>query len=1039
MTYWRLIFRNFTQFRNRYLAVVSGMVISTAVLTGALMVGDSVNYSLSQHVFTRLGKSQYALETNDRYFTTQLANNLSAQLQEVIVPMLSTQGIAINPDQSLRINQVQLYGIDERFSKLWEKKGRTPGKDEVAISRNVANKLAVTIGDELLLKLAKEGTAPSSAPFAATRSYAYAQRFKIIDIYEEEQGGGFNLKANQADPYNLFVQSSQLQRNLELRDRTNILLVPEGSPGVNETLLDSLIAESWNLLDVGMHTRADVKSGTVELSTDRIFFDTTSSNAIRKALPLSTGFLTYLANAIATHPTNTQPNHETPYSFVTATDAEFPGGKLQGDEIVVNQWLADDLNVKKGDSLFLNYYLVGPLKSLKEGNHAFVVKEVIPMDDPLCDSDLMPDFPGLSSAGNCRDWETGTPIDLKKIRDKDENYWKEYRGTPKAFISLETGIALWSNKFGRLTSIRYQGDQTEKILSSLSPENFQLRFQPVRQQGMEAASHATDFGGLFLGLSFFVILSGLLLSVMIFSLQIQSRTKEIGLFSSLGFSRGKIFRFLLMETLLLALISAIIGSLVGTAYNYAILWALSSFWQDAVRTSSLTMLIKPSTLLIGMTSGAILSIIFLFFTIRKFLKQPLNLLLRSSLSFKLRKGKVGKTRVTGLNSLIWLNMTQNKRRLIGTILLLTLGTFTIVITAANRRTLFGNDTSRTSGTGGFLLWAESTIPIQDNLQTMQRRVQAGLPDEVGTWKGITILQPVKVVGDDASCLNLNRIQQPSLVGINARYLDSVGAFSFENLDPLSIQQHPWRTLMNPLSLEVIPGFADQTVIQWGLQMKMGDTLVYQDEYGRPLKVKLMGGLNNSIFQGNLLISDSLLNLHFPSASGGTLLLIDAPPNRSELLDSVLSSTFEDHGMVVTTTAERLALFNSVQNTYLMIFLILGGLGVLIGTIGFGFFLMRTIQERSFELALYQALGFPRRRIFAILFFEHFWIFSTGILLGIVLALLAALPSLLAHSVQVPWTFMGIILVGIWVSGILWIYIPLKSTLKKAVIPILRKE
>jgi hypothetical protein len=67
----------------------------------------------------------------------------------------------------------------------------------------------------------------------------------------------------------------------------------------------------------------------------------------------------------------------------------------------------------------------------------------------------MPLFPGLADAGSCYDWETGIPIDLEKIRPKDEQYWNDFRGTPKALISMQQGITLWGNAFGNYTSIRF--------------------------------------------------------------------------------------------------------------------------------------------------------------------------------------------------------------------------------------------------------------------------------------------------------------------------------------------------------------------------------------------------------------------------------------------------------------------------------------------------------------------------------------------------------------------------------------------------------
>ena len=122
----------------------------------------------------------------------------------------------------------------------------------------------------------------------------------------------------------------------------------------------------------------------------------------------------------------------------------------------------------------------------------------------------MPVIPGLSDAGNCRDWKTGVPVDLKKIRPKDEDYWKAHKGTPKAFVSLETAQKLWGNRFGQSTAIRIKGLQKasfeQSLLAGLLPAQVGFEVRNVKTDGLAAARFGgTDFGGLFIGLSFFVL------------------------------------------------------------------------------------------------------------------------------------------------------------------------------------------------------------------------------------------------------------------------------------------------------------------------------------------------------------------------------------------------------------------------------------------------------------------------------------------------------------------------------------------------------
>ena len=74
----------------------------------------------------------------------------------------------------------------------------------------------------------------------------------------------------------------------------------------------------------------------------------------------------------------------------------------------------------------------------------------------------MPDFPGISDARSCSDWDPGLPINLHRIRDKDEGYWQNYRGSPKAFVTLAAGQAMWANIYGNLTAVRFPAESTAK-------------------------------------------------------------------------------------------------------------------------------------------------------------------------------------------------------------------------------------------------------------------------------------------------------------------------------------------------------------------------------------------------------------------------------------------------------------------------------------------------------------------------------------------------------------------------------------------------
>ena len=190
----------------------------------------------------------------------------------------------------------------------------------------------------------------------------------------------------------------------------------------------------------------------------------------------------------------------------------------------------------------------------------FRVACIIPMEGIAADRDLVPDYPGITESESFSDWDPPFPIDLQRVRPQDEDYWKKYRTTPKAFIPLYVGQKLWQSRFGKLTSLRvspYAGHTfaemqpvfERSLHEALDPAHGGFAILPVRAQGMDASRGATDFGEYFLYFSFFLVVSALMLTALFFKLGIEQRLREIGVLQAVGFPASKIRTLFLAEGL----------------------------------------------------------------------------------------------------------------------------------------------------------------------------------------------------------------------------------------------------------------------------------------------------------------------------------------------------------------------------------------------------------------------------------------------------------------------------------------------------------
>lgn len=1082
MTSWKLVMRSLLYHWKTHIGVLLGSAITSAVILGALVVGDSVKFSLKNMALSRLGKVQLAIDSKTRYFRTELMTDLKSDLGEPITSALLLHGIAINTENSLRANNVQVFGIEKNF---WNFRiGNTNSfnteldENHAIINERLAKKIGVKINDEILLRVEKTGIIPLDAPMSLDTDFSSSFRLIIKSVTPENDIGSFSFQVSQIAPFNVFVSLDLLGKKVDLFGKSNVLLIGNKYevPSAN-----NLIKKHWKLADVDLEVYEIPEQNVIELHTGRIFLDPIVANIALTNSKSAYGVLTYFVNEIKFG------NKTTPYSIVSAIDPKYVDN-IKDNEIIINEWLANDLSAKPGDIIELKYFVFGDNRKLEEKTNKFHVRKISEMKGIYADKTLMPNFPGLADSENCRDWKPGIPIDLNKIRKKDEEYWDLYRGTPKAIIALKKGQELWGNRFGNLTAIRYPLQNNSKttielaIRQNLDPSSFGLFFQPIRETILSTSNPSTDFGQLFLSLSFFLIFAASLLTALLFVFNIQKRSEEIGTLLALGFSSKQVRKLIILEGVILAILGSILGIGIGIYYTKMVLYTLSTIWRGAIGTSSIKYYASPITLLIGALSGIIISLLAMRLIIRKqtklsarelltydyssiFLssykprlilfigllliiialaiivfnfsvKIDKNLFLLSSgfllfgffaINFYLLSilSKLPK-RLT-LRSVSISNSSRRLGRSIAIIIMLSFGIFLVIAIGANRQSPLKDAEQRSSGTGGFALYGESTLPILKNI-----RENSELSNDI--LKNTSFVFFRVFDGDDASCLNLNRIQKPRLLGVNPEELDNRKAFTFTK----SLSNKNF-LILNESMEDVVNAIGDDSTVTWGLRMSIGDTLPYTDERGNTFYIRVVGTIANSILQGSFIISEREFIRRFPSISGYRVFLVDTPFDNRQELSKALAYYYEDFGIEIIKATERLAEFNVVFDTYLSIFQMLGGLAIIIGSLGLGVVVMRNVMERRNELAILRAIGFTRRTIQWFVINEHWFLLSLGLANGVISGIVSVLPVLKTPGTNIPYRSLILTILLIFFSGILWIYLATKSALKGSLLPALRNE
>lgn len=1140
MTTLQLVQRNLAYYWRTNLAVVLGVAIAVAVLSGALLVGDSVRASLRDLFLQRLGNTTHVVAASG-FFRAQLASDIQSQPEftnngfKNACPLIALEGAVSHEATKGRGSGIRVYGVDDRFWTFHRRDVAASNDSEVFLSESLARELGANTGDSVLIRVQKFSEIPIESLHSKKEDLGSTMRLQVRQILDARALGEFSIQPQQTEVRAVFVSLKALQKSLEQENKANLILVSESQTGStssqSEQALAQILKGQATIEDLGIKLRVleDQKSLSLEHES-RLITDSLAKAASETASSLSLRTIpifSYLANTLRVS------DRSIPYSLVTAIrdgNRELPlttvdalpfeeinkSSRDSRAPIILNEWAARELAARQGDVISMEYYLWHEGGRLETRKAEFQLVSIVPIAGFAADRNLVPEYPGITGSENLADWDPPFPVDLKQIRKRDEDYWDHYGTTPKAFIPLTTAQQLWQSRFGNFTSLRLipqdtqstatvLADYQQRLKSALDPIAMGLQVIPVREQGLEASRGATDFGEYFLYFSFFLVISALLLTALFFKLGVEQRVREIGVLQAMGFPAARVRRIFLSEGIILAVLGSILGLAAALAYGQLIMVGLRTWWVDAVGTTQLTLHVTPLSLFLGALGGIIAALICVVLTLRKLGKQSTRSLLAGQVDQPDKERSRTKPKNSHPNRRLWIGITLSALAIIllliaalkligqtvgffggGVLLLVGLLTlqsawlhrteakpfhgtgwwplsrlgfrnasfrpgrsvlcialiasaaFIIVAVDAFRHSEGAAALDRKSGTGGFPLLAESLLPIVHDPNSEEGRATLNLTREASSpLNGIKFERFRVRPGDDASCLNLYQPRNPKIIAPQDSFLES-NRFSFSNSIATSEEEKSnfWLLLKRSFADGAVPFIADANSATYVLHLKPGEDLVLPSGE----RLRLVGTLANSVLQSELIISEANFLQLFPEEEGYRLFLIDSPePEQSTTIAAALEGRLADFGIDVVSTNERLANFHRVENTYLSTFQMLGGLGLLLGTLGMAAVLLRNVLERRRELALLRAVGYNSGHLSLMVIAENIFLVTCGLLTGVVCALMAIGPVFFERGGSGPSVSLGFLLLSVLVSGLIVSILATWATLKSPLLPALRAE
>lgn len=1210
MTVPRLLLRNLLFHWRGNLAILLGVAVGGAVLTGALLVGDSLRGSLRQLAEQQRGWVEYAL-TAGRFFREELAAKLRGTHSAPAI-LLQASVVQLTADQPAgpRVRKVVLLGVDERFWEVAEpvragepgragvgEPGRVstgrkppdtvggmsrsywkpaefvpPAERSVVLGSALARDLGAKVGDRILFSLEKVSTAPRESLLGRKDEKDVLLNLSLLVaavLPDDSFGSRFTLSPGPPTPRNAFVPLTILQEEVRNQARhlperpVNALLVAGGSrERLQADLLQHMTLEDYGLkLEVPRRRFGVPAPKYLSLESPQMFLPDFVGRAVQRSGLTAAPTLVYLVNNLSSQKQHlaalaaalAPPGPEltrwlmlthgpvlAPYCVVAAleTEREPPLGpftpkekeKLGDDEILVVEWENSPLaGVKPGERLTLTYFSPEEETGFRELTARFRLASHLPLRGPARDTWLTPQFPGITDRLTIDTWDPPFPFDRTRVREPDEQFWREHRTTPKAYITLAAGEKLWASRFGKRTSFRIIGpggndrSPTEadrdtlakQLLTHLRPEESGLIFDDVRGNRLLASTGSQDFGLLFLGFSCFLIISALLLVGLLFRLNIDRRGSEIGLLLAVGWPLRQVRRLLLLEGFLLALLGAAGGCALALFYADLLLGYLALRWPGGLEQSFLRLEVTATSLAIGYLSAVLVSVLTILSSLRVLARLAPTALVRGvteepisvergrrcwvwwvivgsvlgailfyglGLVFTGHEARAGSflgsgaLLLTALLALVWWKMrrlgyshlsfagkgqasppplsplgqgwlglaalggrnaSRQPLRSLLTMGLLASAAFLVVAVQAFHRNASADFLQRTGGSGGFPLIGESDLPLFQDLNSPSWRRTLS-PAHQQALEQVRFVPCRISAGDDASCLNLYRPRQPRLLGVPQSLIQR-GGFRFAGwLGSQDSYVNPWNYLTLPQKDGAIPVFGEVNSVTWTLKSGLGGEITVTAENGAPVKLRIVGLLRDSVFQGELVMADTNFRKLFPSRQGFNLFLIEAPLDQLLPVRTAVEQALGGYGMAVTPSIQRLEQFLAVENTYLATFQALGGLGLLLGALGLAVVLLRSVWERRGELALLRALGFRRSAIGWLVLAENLQLLVVGLLVGTVAALLAVAPHL-TQGGEVQWLDLILLLGLVLLAGGVSCVLAIASAVRAPLLAALRRE
>ena len=524
MTHFHLFWRDVVFYRRPFAILATMACLCCAILTAALLIGDSVRGTLYDNLESQVASIQRLI---------RLPYPVKTDMPDGV---LHAKGFA---PPGIKI---ELYAF--------QKDADIQGNDAWA-NPALAKRLNLKDGDFFTVRTLTIPAIPAEELMGRPPELKQI-RFRYRGIWHDARQN-VNFENPQLNANNLFVNHDYLAQALGIEENAINEIWAQDECKLSDEMIWNLSRLSFSDWDI----RPVLKSSAWFLP-DRI----------RGLFPDATGGITTFAESLS------DGRQQLDYFFVSAFENDiFP---IEKDCAI----LADNVSANFPNGGKLSFFSMGAYRKLTHETAS--LQHIRKASDAHLGQALNPEAAGLTDVESCTDWDAGIPIDFDKVRQEDKDYWDKYKSKPKLYLNFQQAEQWFSP--GKYTVLIFEKDADisdirQKIINELRHDTTLYRSDDIKTILANNIRNGVQFAPLFLGLSMFLIFSALLALSMMMKLHLFDRRKELAILSE--YTDG-VHCFLFMEIIAILLPGIIIGSVLGTAFCQLQLWMLERFWNGVI-------------------------------------------------------------------------------------------------------------------------------------------------------------------------------------------------------------------------------------------------------------------------------------------------------------------------------------------------------------------------------------------------------------------------------------------------------------------------